>query len=87
MTTTTTSHGTYTHGTPQRTESGWTRVDQWEASEDGGGMTAADLFHCTGRDDDTPRHDIGRGYVSTCSWCWLGYGHTEAEHARSVTAS
>lgn len=34
-----------------------------------------------GPDDRTPEH---YGYASACSACWLGHGHTAAEHARSL---
>lgn len=42
------------------------------------GLWAADAS------DNGPEHSINRGYDPNCSWCWLGYGHTEAEHAKKL---
>lgn len=79
-TVTVTEHGTYTHGKPRRGEGGWYRIDQWAGNT---GTMAADIFHTAGPDDDTPRHPLS-SYDPECSWCWLGYSHTEAAHAKEA---
>jgi hypothetical protein len=45
------------------------------------------VVHLASRDDTTQRHAIYPcGYDLHCSWCWLGYSHSEAAHAQSIDA-
>jgi hypothetical protein len=42
---------------------------------------------CAKKGDASPTHigtSGGKGYNSKCSWCYLGYGHTDDEHKRQV---
>ena len=34
--------------------------------------------------DESPPHPTYREYNGDCSWCWLGYGHTQNAHAERV---
>jgi len=42
--------------------------------------------HVTGRDDHSPVHRMWpTGYAPECSWCWLGYTHSEWMHAERLS--
>ena len=83
MTITTTPYGTYTHGVPRQIGHGqWSRLDIWRSSlhkEE----PIGNRHWCDGAHDDSAAYV---GYDATCSWCWLGYGHTTQEHAKRVAA-
>jgi hypothetical protein len=49
--------------------------------------TRQDGVHAATRDDHGPVHPTHpTGYEADCSWCWLGYRHTEAAHEQSKAA-
>ena len=50
------------------------RLTYWTAT----GAVAA------GKDDRTNTHSIYHAYDADCSYCWLGYSHTEACHAAKL---
>lgn len=52
----------------------WSRIDD----------RVGDHTHVTGPDDMSPVHFQSTGYDERCNWCWLGYSHSEAEHAREI---
>lgn len=47
--------------------------------------------HLEGCADTSPRFKMYDGrtsnYDPACSWCWLGYGHSELAHLARVTCS
>ncbi len=50
----------------EQLDRGWTRQDNHES------------VHCAGKGDNSPV--FAGPYTHECGWCWLGYGHTQAEH-------
>lgn len=83
--TTETEYGTYTHGTPYRTEGGWSRKDDWEGKN---GYKAKEYFHANGPDDQSAPHSQPRdGYNPECGWCYLNAGHTKDAHAAEIKAA
>ena len=92
MTTTTAFRGHHEHGPAVRVGTGgnYQRQDTYVPrpnpadADDWQRIPADDPAWCTGPDDHSAHHPIGRGYDASCSWCWLGYPHTTDEHARHI---
>lgn len=57
------------------------RIDRGWGRRDEDGHTT----HLAGPDDVSAyHHQYPTGYDSRCSWCWLGYSHSEDAHAASL---
>lgn len=61
-------------------------VVRWQLSDTDGWYH----LHAAGVGDESPQHltyadGSMSGYNSACGMCWLGYGHTDAYHAREVS--
>lgn len=41
-------------------------------------------YFAAGPHDASPHHDTLSHYEASCSYCWLGFGHTEEAHAARI---
>lgn len=86
MTAYTTDYGTtIKHGRHERLDlGGWMRMDELTPSDER--QPFIEGLHAAGRRDDSRGFSITRGYDSTCSWCYLGAGHTTEAHEKAVSS-
>ncbi|MGI6797687.1 hypothetical protein [Gordonia sihwensis] len=76
--------GTRTVGPVHRTrDGGLIRTDTYTPA-DHDRESAPETVHAASLDDTSNTHS---GYTSACGWCYLGYSHTENEHARKIAGA
>lgn len=61
-------------------DSSYQRIDEYTSNKDG--EKFQENYLCTGLSDKSPIYY--KGYDPNCSCCWLGFGHTEDKHYKSI---